>query len=618
VYYESEGRKTAPGEEGCLDHGRLPKMTDEASAKRGRKTDRLTPIALGLTAGVYLWLAFSYLPAGTYWSPDNGLKRIQAENIRFTPWLDLSIDYPGQWLDPRFEFAPFAPLFYFVSQGRLYFVQTPTIAILGKPFIWLMGEQGERVVPVLAGLISLSLVASLMQRLGFCPAWAGVLLAGFATPLLGYSLLFWEHTLAVALGLGAVGCVFRAPESASLRNFFFAGTLAGLAAGIRKDMLLFALVLGVMLGLSLVEGFTTPAGPADARNFQTEQRRWAWQGLSWLGGAFVAVFMLYALNRPQAGRVLPPEIALAADDAPQSYIAVHGWESFADFIFAPGHGLAGGALVVALGVYWLARRVSHAPAQEAIQIAALAVMGAGVGSFVPGYWRSGVLHGFLSASPCLALSLAGPVSDNRRAKWLARLTLSFLLVYMLGVGLLTSRGPFRGGIEWGARYMLIVFPLSAPFAVNGLRHIWGRAARSWLARAHFLLALALVGLSVFIQALGIGLIRDSVKLRQGSQAALLGLPEKVIVTDVGWIALRVPEVYAAKTLFMLASPSDLPVWVALAQASQVRGLAFVSHTPLDEAAAASLAPDGARVSIVETRRLDAGVFVTRLAILPTP
>ncbi len=99
---------------------------------------------------------------------------------------------------------------------------------------------------------------------------------------------------------------------------------------------------------------------------------------------------------------------------------------------------------------------------------------------------------------------------------------------------------------------------------------------------------------------------------------MLGLPEKVIVTDAGWIALRVPEVYAAKTLFMLASPSDLPAWVALAQASQVRGFAFVSHTPLDEAAAASLAPDGARVSIVETRRLDASVFVTRLAILPTP
>src|SRR3989304_1639893 len=92
VYYESEGRKTAPGEEGCLDHGRLPKMTDEASAKRGRKTDRLTRIALGLTAGVYLWLAFSLHARFTAMHDRRCIRRLLADRQRENNWLDLSID----------------------------------------------------------------------------------------------------------------------------------------------------------------------------------------------------------------------------------------------------------------------------------------------------------------------------------------------------------------------------------------------------------------------------------------------------------------------------------------------------------------------------------------------
>ena len=56
--------------------------------------------ALSLAAGVYIWLAFFYLPPGVYWSPDIGYKRLQAENVRFTPWLDLTIDYPGARTDP--------------------------------------------------------------------------------------------------------------------------------------------------------------------------------------------------------------------------------------------------------------------------------------------------------------------------------------------------------------------------------------------------------------------------------------------------------------------------------------------------------------------------------------
>ena len=591
-------------------------LVGEASLRR--TTDWLTASAFGLVTGVSLWLAFGYLPTGTYWSPDNGLKRIQADNIRFTPWPDLSIDYPGQWLDPDFKFAPFAPLFYFVSDGRLHFFQSPAIALLGKPFIWLMGDQGERVVPVLAGLFSVLLVAGLMRHLDLRPAWAGVLSAGLGTPLLFYSLLFWEHTLAVALGLGVVAMLLRKTGPLPLRDGLLAGTLLGLAASMRKDLLLFAFVLGLVLVWEALEGMMAPRRDSLASTGGSPTGRLAGRGPGWLGlgGAFAAVFTLYGVSQPRAQNILPPEAALAADFAPQAYFVTHGWGSLPDFVFSPGYGIVGGALVIALGVYWLAHRVARPRLCETLQVGALTVIGLGIASFIPQHLRNGVLHGFLSASPFLVLSLGSTSGGAPGVKVLSRLTLGFLALYILGVGLLAPRGPLRGGLEWGARYMLIVFPLSTPLVVDGLRTIGERAARSWLARLHFLAALALVGLSVFIQVLGIGLIRDSARLHEGRRAALLGLPEKIIVADVGWIASQAPEVYAAKELFLLNSRSDLPRWAAQAHAARVRQFAFVSHMPLDETAANASAPTGARLSILETRRLENGFFVTRLEFLP--
>jgi len=585
-----------------------------------RTTDWLTVAAFGLVAGIYLWLAFGYLPTGTYWSPDNGLKRIQADNLRFTPWPDLSIEYPGQWLDPDFKFAPFAPLFYFVSAGRLHFFQSPAIALLGRPFIWLMGDQGERVVPVLAGLCSVLLVAGLMRRLALRPAWAGVLSAGLGTPLLFYSLLFWEHTLAVALGLGVVAVLLRQTGPLPLRDGLLAGTLLGLAASIRKDLLLFAFVLGLVFVWEALEGVMAARRDSHASTdgFPEGWRPGLGPGWLGLGGAFAVVFSLYGVSHPRAQNILPPEAALAADFAPQAYFVTHGWGSLPDFIFSPGYGIVGGLLVIALGVYWLAHHLTHSRLRETLQVGALTVIGLGIASFIPQHLRSGVSHGFLSASPFLVLSLNSTSRGAPRVRVLSHLALGFLVLYMLGVGLLVPRGPLRGGLEWGARYMLIVFPLCTPLAVDGLRAIRERAAHLPLARLHLLAALTLFGLSIFIQVLGIGLIRDSVRLREGSQAALLGLPEKIIVADMGWIASGAPELYAAKELFLLNSRSDLPRWAAQAHAARVRRFAFVSHGPLDEAAAHASAPAGARLSLLETRRLENDFFVTRLEFLPAP
>ncbi|MBI5348292.1 MAG: hypothetical protein HZB77_03075, partial [Chloroflexi bacterium] len=117
-----------------------------------------------LVSAMYLFIAFIYMPSGFYWSPDTGYKRIQADTIHFSPFPNFAIRYTGQEIDPDFKFLPFAQMFHFVGNGEVRLTQTPIIALLSKPFIMIMGERGEIVVPLLAGLISVYFIGWITER----------------------------------------------------------------------------------------------------------------------------------------------------------------------------------------------------------------------------------------------------------------------------------------------------------------------------------------------------------------------------------------------------------------------------------------------------------------------
>jgi hypothetical protein len=573
---------------------------------------------MGIVVGIYCWLAFAYLPTGAHWTPDTGIKRLQADSLRFHPWLDLTIHYPGRWIDPDLSFLPFGRNFHYVWQGEVYFAQPPIVAILGKPFILVLGDTGERVMPLLAGLASVYLVAVLMGRLHLRPAWAGVLVAGLATPLLFYSLHFWEHTLAAALGLGAVVLVVNPAGAPSRRSLILSGLLAGMAAAVRKEMLFFALCLGVVLACRdrlAVQGNAVSGGRG--------RQRGAWRGLVLWALANVFVLSLYDLIvYLNSGNALPPELRISVTPGltPRSYLFVHGPSTLADFVFDFRYnreGMLGNALLIVVLAYWLAGWLPFERAREAVRVTALAALGAGVAYFT---WRLPVgngLYGLLSASPFLAVSLLRPQAVTPARQAIGLVALGFFALGALGLGLLTPAGPGVVGLEWGARYALAAFPLGVPLALQSLQTLWGRAAHSGLARLHLALALGLVGLSVWIQVLGVREARASIAGGLVVRSGLLALPEAQLVTDLSWLPVRTPEAYAAKEIFQAETPDELSRWVEAAFAVGVRRFAYVSFGALSEDALAAAAPDGTRLVIVETRRLSTRLNLTRLAIVPS-
>src|SRR3990172_1732792 len=485
-----------------------------------------TILALGGVAGVYLWLAFGVLPAGGYWSVDNGYKRIQADNIRFTPWLDLSIDYPGRRLDPSLRYVPFGLLFHYVWRGEIHLTQSPAIAIVGKPFTEWLGGRGELVVPMLSGLVSLWLTSKVMRKLDAHPAWIGVLLTGLATPLIFYSLNFWEHTLGVALGLGAVALALEEAEQPPVwRNYWLSGALAALAGGVRKELLMLALMLGSVLAFDVLK-----------------RRRGVRYLALWAGGCAAVLVILEAFSYINSGNIIPPELRVSVTPqyTPRAYILVHGAGSIAHFLFGPTSGWIGHWLTIALGAYGLAQWIASAPLRGAIQGMALAALGLGTWGLAQQYARDGNVYGVLNVSPFLALGFA-------------------------------------------------------PGAMN--------ASESWLARLQFLAGLGMIGVSVYVQSLGVGEIYARVAERREAQAAALALPETQVITNLDWLAPHMPKLYAAKEIFLVQSHQGLAACLKANYAQGARTAVFISTGMLAETLLPELAPPGARLVIVETQQL---------------
>ncbi len=154
-------------------------MNDHPSPSPGRQRWPLLT-ALLVLGGLYCALAFLYLPANFYWSADDGLNRIQTDNIRLTPWPDFSITYIGREIDPELKFAPIGQMFQYRQAGRLYLAQSPVIALLSLPFIHLLGDPGRYVMPIAGGLLTAYAAGRLARKLGFGPDWLAALLVGLA------------------------------------------------------------------------------------------------------------------------------------------------------------------------------------------------------------------------------------------------------------------------------------------------------------------------------------------------------------------------------------------------------------------------------------------------------
>src|SRR5512144_619255 len=174
----------------------------------------LTPrraVILAVLMVLLIQAAFWILAARTpgFASSDAGVKLWQTQSVARTGRLDAPIEYPGAKYDPQQAYSPFVPPWFFWQDGRPYSEYTSPFIWFSAPLYAMLGHSGLLLLPGLSGALLIVLTAWLMWRIRQ-DYWVVLapLLVGLSSPLLIYSIEFWEHTPgAVLAALSLVGVI---------------------------------------------------------------------------------------------------------------------------------------------------------------------------------------------------------------------------------------------------------------------------------------------------------------------------------------------------------------------------------------------------------------------------
>ncbi len=515
---------------------------------------RLTP-RRALISAVLIVLTFQaafWIPAARtrgFASSDAGVKLWQTQSVARTGRLDAPIDYPAAVYDPEHVYSPFVPPWFFWQDGQPYSEYASPFIWFSAPLYALLGHKGLLVLPGLSGALLVMLAAWLMWRIRQ-DYWAVLapILAGLSSPLLIYSIEFWEHTPGAVLAALALAGIVKAIDSRRRALWLIgAGMAIGVGLTMRAELYVYpiAIALGLVLLRSVLPFFRSivflalggllttgpwwlyqaarwgnPLGPRVAQNVpglggtemlqrlgDTTGRNWtmAWpgggSGVEWLNVLGVTLVLLtvlaLVLRRAQLGRAL-------------------FWISAVTIV---------GMMVIVLWrlAHWQ-NEITLRPDDLLTTFPAILVL-------------------FLLLPYSFAHQRATAASNRMLTRFLLVVAVSFLVLVVLV-------SPFQGGVQWGPRFLLPMIVPLAVVLVDEVASLWpqiGRVQRTGLAMV--LSALLLVG--GYSTWLGAQFIRNGQTGSAEPQQLIDSLPARVVVADAWFIPQGAPYTFTNK-LWLLA------------------------------------------------------------------
>lgn len=546
-------------------------------------------------SAIFALLAFTP-PQETFWTPDNGGKFIQLKNLRWQAGLDLSVDYPGRGLDPQFLFDPFPDAFSSIREGEVWLQWSPFLPLVSLPFYNLLGYPGLRVLPLASGVGCLVMLLLLCRKRGWAPL--SLLVVGLATPLAFYSAQFWEHTPAVFMALLFVWVLVKAQRGGGWPFWIIAALLISAAAALRQELYL-------ALPAALIALLACPLG----------------RGRSWrpvlllLGSSVLVTVPVLTFFWFTGGRLFPANVAYLF--YPLNYLKRVGWLALPNF-FVGAEIDAGirsslvwrtdfmiAAMLAIVGVL-LRRRFLRA---VWIVVTFFEVFLLGGGLFLLDTTHRSV-HGFLILCPLLLFAWVPGEKDRPRTAvdFMRTLGTLYLVFYAISALLFRWRGP-NGGLEWGPRYLLLIYPLLIPPAFEGLGWLL-RSSRGKVLKAIYLtLFFLLLAVSVAYQARGAKVLLQDRQLGQQRIATLQALAPENVVTDLWWLPLDGASQFY-KRRFFFSPLEQLPQWIALADQQGVNSFCLVRLGFLPPDQLAAMAPPGRTLALQRVDQAGYVVFMT--------
>lgn len=531
---------------------------------------------------LYAALAVHLSSFGAFWSGDSG-----ARFAMIREWVEYG--RPIHWhysyadLDPT---AQIHPLQYFIfHQSRSFCAMYEPLFPLACGILYrTFGFAGLSIIPVISGVITCVVVYATARRLAIRDSTLLLLVLGLGTPLMIYSVVFWDHVIMMLVAAASGYLMLCSLQKDVMRLPVRAGVILGLGVWIHE--LIIALFLATLLaavpllwyrhGQRLVIGLICGFTPLFL----------LWVGTNWLiygtsGGPHLSA------NMGGNPSIHPFSIGLILD---QQRIVSQGLEELigtpaSSTTFAEFHPeLAPIFLVfgVTLIFYMLATSFFGIDWKFAPFVSLLAASLALYLVFHV-WWAQGL---FL-ATPILIPGLAVPwdakrrhprkvneeVSPGRQASptslfyaWMSRATWFYILIVFLY--------PSLPGADWGSRYLLPVLPFLTLLSVYALEEQRLNASPKWRGLVVACVA-ALIGISVSCQLKGLVMVKRNIRHNHELIRRVYAVTTPVIVFD----DIATPAELAAASLpqaqFTVRNGEDWVLFLKALRRSKVQEFTYI-------------------------------------------
>lgn len=220
--------------------------------------------AILLLLVVYLALSAFNDPGGSL-GADTGAKLYTLQVMDRGRTADPDVGYWAEEFDPDGDLHPLHQ-----TEGRAdgSWVAVTTLPMIeaARPLYGWGGHRAALLLPMLGGVFSALAARSLARRVRpGDEGWSAFWLVGLASPVVVYSLDFWEHSAGIACVVGAVSILLGVTEDRPPWTAAGAGMLLGLGAVMRNEVLVYAAVsVGVACVVLVARRRVVPAFVAGA------------------------------------------------------------------------------------------------------------------------------------------------------------------------------------------------------------------------------------------------------------------------------------------------------------------------------------------------------------------
>ncbi len=473
-----------------------------------------------------------------FWITDNANKFLQVQALANSRYTDFSIPWPGQIVDPDFAYNPLPYYFTRVESGKLYSIFSPVFALISALFFSYLGHWGLYLLPALSSLAMLAGLAQLARLVSqrIAVAHVAVLTTGLCTPVFFYSLVFWEHTPAICLGIWSVRYLSQFLADAVSKHLCLGMVAAGLSVYFRDEFYLLCLVLALCTAFYASGGRLKILVASALLLCVSLLPLWLFQWLT--------------IGHP-LGYHLNTHLSTAADWVHHLEVRPRVFYN----LFIASNPIPALSLVLALPLvlaFVVSPRLAPAVWQKAVPIySALALISAGVSLGGYFFYASPIDYMLKSSNalfvsaPFVALAFLRSADSDAFPfrRWIWLVALSFAALYALAAPKVGSMG-----IHWGNRYLLILYPLFAVLAAENLIDWLGRQ------RAYFSVGVLAVGLSFAAQVYGVSLLAQKKAFSYRLNSAMRQRSEEVVITNLRWVPHALCSEFYQRPFFYVATP----------------------------------------------------------------